>query len=252
MTRSTLGQMITLAVQVDHDPSAAPAYVMVPTRINDTVQKIVARLGHPENARAVANLNGVRSTTQVLLHRQRERGDLTRVRVPSRLRPEQVLNVLAGNAPPRIVGGYAKFSTIDRFSRTALTQFAGYDPLTMEVPLSFEAMTGGGDGADVESQIRLLERMAGRGAFVGAGIGPPPVIRASTTDASGNVVGLIPTSFQWTKATAGPLWRVSGLAWDDGAIRDTRGNRIRAGCTVTLMEHTHAALVSQTAAARAR
>lgn len=250
MSTSTLGQMITLAVQLDHDPGGKPGYVMVPTRFNDTIQKIVSRLGHPETARAVANLNGVRSATQVLLHKPRRKADLVRVRVPNRLRPEQVLNVLAGAGRPRIVGGYAKFTTIDRFSRTGLTQFAGYDPMTMEVPLAFEALVSG-DGVQVESEIRLLERMGGRGAFAGAGIGPPPVIRASTTDASGNVVGLIPTSFQWTKATAGPLWRLSGLVWDDGALSDARGNRIRATCTATLMEHTHAALLSQSAAVRA-
>lgn len=278
MPTSALGQLITLAIQLDHDP-ATPApqkYVLVVARSGDTCQSIASRLGHPEDARAIADLNAQRSTT----------GQLNaggRYRVPARLRPEQVLNVLAGDNPPKIVGGFAKFTTIDRFSRTGLNQFTGYDPLQMSVPLRFEALsyqiTQGftqikpnnprptkisattlahqvksyqdNQAQDVESQIRLLERMAGRGAFSGAGIGPPPVIRATTTDADGNVIGLIPKSYQWTKANAGPLWRLSGLEWDDGALRNASGNRIRATCTVTLTEHTHSSLASQSAAARA-
>jgi hypothetical protein len=283
MPSSLLGQLITLAVQVDHDPTPRqPTYVVVATKTGDTIQSIVSRLGHPENARAVADLNGVPSVLKVINHQPYVHGDLNSVRVPSRLRPSLSLSVLAGAEPPKITGGYAKFQAVDRYGRTGITQFMGYDPLIMTVPLLFEGLTRDfstlqsvididGDwfarqanigaqraasaqearGRAIETDIELLERMAGRGSFVGSGIGAPPVIRASTTDANGNVVGLIPVSYQWNVGRAGMLWRIVDLAWDDGAVRNAQGDRLRASCTLTLWEHTTTSLVSQSAAARA-
>lgn len=276
MPASLLGQLITFSVQVDYDPTpTTPGQKFVKVNVrrpNDTAQSIAARLGQPADARAIASLNSLRSTYQKI--------KTPTVRVPQRLRPENVVSILAGQEPPKITDGYAKFDVIDRFSRTGITQFTGYAPLTMTVPLAFEALSSlaglGGQGPAgprpvaapegvakaaqdaqraaaqfIETQIKLLERMAGRGGFTGAGIGPPPVVRVTTTDAQGNTVHLIPAAYQWTKSAAGPLWRVAGLAWDDGAIRDDFGNRVRASCVVTLQEHTHTSLVSQSAAARA-
>jgi hypothetical protein len=102
----------------------------------------------------------------------------------------------------------------------------------MEVPIQFENVRGSREGLDIERDIALLERMAGRGNFEGAAIGPPPVVRVSTTNSKGEIVPLIPRGYQWSlQNPSAPLWRIAGIDWDtsvpDGVLRNDAGNRIR-------------------------
>jgi hypothetical protein len=241
MPVSSLGQLITFATEQDADMKH-PEYIWVQVKVGDTVRKIAARRGHPEDARAIAKLNKIRSVTRVLLHRPKRQGDRTRIRVPGTLRRSDVFHVLAGDSPPRLVAGYQKLTVIDRPGRTGLTHFEGYDPLTMEVPIRFEQFIGR-DGEGVEERIARLERMAGRGNFKGASAGSAAIIRIATTDNAGHVIPLVPPNFQWSQQNpSAPQWRIADIDWDENPIRDDDGNRIRQGAVVTVMQHTRLTL----------
>jgi hypothetical protein len=218
--------------------------------------------------------------------KKQKKKDVNKITVPKALKSNFSFSVLADEQPPRITSGYAKFSTIDRPERRGLTIFDGYDPLTMVVPIRFEeyrrAMAGLADtvypqdsidvgghqigtnssaagrlrnpqidvsrdfGQSVEDDIELLERMAGRGTFQGAASGPPPVLHVSSTDDQGNMVGLIPRSYQWTRTTqSGIKWRIAGIEWDESPLRDAFGRRIRQSAVVTLQEHTQIHLATR-------
>lgn len=251
MPRSTLGQLITFATEADAD-RRYQEFIRIRVRVGDTVRKIAARRGHPEDARTIAKLNHIRSTTKVLRHRPRRKGDHTHIRVPGTLRRAETFHVLAGDRAPRIVAGYQKLETIDRKGRTGLTHFVGYDPITMEVPIRFEQFIGR-DGAGVEERIALLERMAGRGNFKGASAGPAAILRLSTTNNAGKIIPLLPPNYQWSRQNpSAPLWRIADIDWDENPIRDTRGNRIRQFATVTVQQHTKISLEVRSATTRSR
>jgi hypothetical protein len=228
--------------------------------VGDTIRAIAARRGHPELVRQIADRNNVRSITTVLRHRPKKKRDLHRIRVPGKLRGDLSFHVLPqDNRPPQITNGYAKFDTLERPLRRGLTVFQGYDPMEMTIPIQFEELirASKGDEADdyaeltggalyaptkklyIEDDIQLLERMAGRGRFGGNAVGPPPIVHISTTTDGGRVVPLIPANYQGpTKGSGGILWRIKGIEWDDGAIRDKDGTRLRQLATVTVQEHT--------------
>jgi hypothetical protein len=159
---------------------------------------------------------------------------------------------LAGDSAPSISGGYAKLGTLDRPERVGLTTFDGYDPITLTIPVRFEAFVSG-DSASLEQQMSVLERMAGRGALSGAGIGPPPVVRVTVTGAAGAVVPLIPSAYQSTPQNpSAPLYRVAGVDWDGEPIRDFYGQRLRQLATITLQENTVVKFATRSVAARAK
>lgn len=243
MPATALGQMITFAVERDDDQKFGP-WIWVNAKKGETVQKIATDRGHPELARTIANANGIRSVRAKFSGRGRDR-----IKVPGQLRDALSFDALAGDSPPRIIAGYAKFDTVDRPQREGLTVFKGYDPVQMEIPLRFENVRGGGGGLGIESDCALLERMAGRGNFEGAGIGGPPVIRVSTTNSRGDVVPLIPRGYQWSPQNpSAPLWRITGIDWDnsvsDGVLRNSAGNRIRQKVTVTLQKRSTISLAT--------
>lgn len=251
MPRSTLGQLITFATEADAD-RRYQEYIWIRVKVGDTVRKIAARLGHPEDARKIARLNKVRSVTQVLRHKPKRKKDKTRIRVPGTLRRSEAFHVLAGAEAPRVVSGYQKLEVIDRPGRTGLTHFTGYDPITMEVPIQFEQVIGR-DGAWVEERIALLERMAGRGNFKGASAGPAAILRLSTTNNAGKIIPLLPPNFQWSRQNpSAPLWRIADIDWDSNPLRDDGGNRIRQAAVVTVMQHTKLSLEVRSVSQRSK
>lgn len=252
MPKTALGQQISFAIELDADQKYEN-YLWVPTKTGDTIRKIAARLGEPDEARRIAKMNGIRSTTKVLRHKPFRRGkDKKRIRVPGTLRKGDVFHVLAGDQAPRIVNGYAKFDVIERPMRTGLNVFTGYDPVEMEIPIRFQARDVT-DGSGVERDIKLLERMAGRPGAAPA-VGPPPVIQVSTTDNAGRVVPLIPSNFQWSgKGSRTPLWRIMNpIDWDPDPIRNAKGNRITQKAVVTVRQHTAIQFATRSAAERNR
>ena len=149
------------------------------------------------------------------------------------------LSVHAGDDPPVITAGYAKYDVVDVPGRTGINRFLGYDPIAMDIAVQFEAYASEA-GEQIEQNIQILERMAGRGDYPGVAVGPPAVIRISVTDNRGHVVPLVPVDYQWNpnRHTKAPLWRISTIAWDGGALRGGQGNRIRQTGIVTVTEFT--------------
>lgn len=246
MPRTTLGQQISFGIAVDPD-SAPSDWVWIHVKKGDTIASIAALHANPLAARTIADENGIRSVYSKFSGHAHGK---QKIKVPGELADGNYFNVLAGDQPPRITDGYAKIGTVDRPEQTGLTTFEGYNPITMEVPIRFEGFHDG-EGMDIERDIALLERMAGRGNFPGAATGPPPIIRVTTTDGSprGKTVPLIPASYQQTREnTQGPLWLISGIDWDPDPIRNSAGNRIRQLATVTLQQRTRATLLTSVAA----
>lgn len=252
MPKSRLGQMITFSIELDEDQRRT-GYIWIDVVVGDTVRKIAARRGHPEEAAAIAKLNKIRSTATVIRHKPlRKRGDFRRVRVPGQLQQADVFHVLAGDNPPTITTGYAKIETVDRPQRTGITMFKGYDPIQMNVPIRFDRATGRSPH-NIERDIDLLERMAGRGNIPGAAVGPPAIIRVSTTDSSGQLISLIADNYQWSPQNpSAPLWRIANIEWDENALRDRHGNRTRQLATVILQQNTRVSLAVRSVAKRSK
>jgi hypothetical protein len=250
MPKNAFGQLITFAIETDADQKFS-AYQWVNVKKGDTIQKIASRRGHPDKAEMIAELNNIRSVRAKFTGRGKKR-----ILIPGTMRQADRFSVLAGDTPPSITGGYPKIEIIDRPSRTGLSQFVGYDPITMEVPIRFEApfdRSGERSGADIEDDIERLERMAGRGNFKGAAVGPPAIIRISTTNNDGRLVPLIPRNYQWSRQNPNaPTWRIAGIEWDDQALRNDSGNRIRQLATVTAQQHTSANLGSRSVTERSK
>lgn len=212
--------------------------------------QIAANRGDPHMAFRICDLNNIRG-----IRRKLKPG--RRIRIPDRLRGSAQFNVLAGDNPPTITDGYAKINTIDRGQRTGLSTFVGYNPMVLRVPVRFEATDREGNwldasGAQIEKDIKLLEQMAGRGQFQGEGVGSPPIIKVTTTGAKGNYLSLIPDSLQKQRpgAAVSTLWWISGIEWDEDALRNDVGNRLRQLAVIELTEYVKPAQVTASAAAR--
>jgi hypothetical protein len=141
--------------------------------------------------------------------------------------------------------GYAIYAKVKRPQRKSLTILEGYEPMEIEVPILFDTSIAA-DSKAVETDIQLLEWMAGRGIKFKTrkegGVGTPgegnsPLIRIESFDSRGNETPLVPIQYQ----TATLRWIVTGLAWDKtlgtGVMRDTAGYRTRQAVVVTLTEY---------------
>jgi hypothetical protein len=93
VSQQGFGQLITFAIERGGDQQIEGYTHVRTTRVMNTVQKVASWRGQPDQARRIANLNGIRSVTKKL-----RRG--TRLRVPDRLRRSASFNVLAGDEPP--------------------------------------------------------------------------------------------------------------------------------------------------------
>jgi hypothetical protein len=249
MKHPVYGQMITFAIETDED-ARLKKFRKISTRPGDTAQRIANRNGNPDDASLIKRLNKLGSITKVIRHSPRRKKDKLSVKVPGNFKSNLRFNVMPGATAPVIAGGYAKFSTVDRPDLKGIPKFEGYDPAVLSVPIRFESVQGRGD-QNLEIDVALLERMAGRGQFSGAGAGPPPIINVSVTNGS-TIVPLIPN--QWQRSSQnpqGPLWRVTGIDWGD-SVRDRNGVLLRQLATVTLTEHVRARFQTKSAKSRNR
>lgn len=151
--------------------------------------------------------------------------------------------VLAGaDTAPTWTGGWPKIAIIDRARRLGYTNVTGYDPVTMDVPIQFEAMVDsqpGANGAQVEINIQKLEWMAGRGRDyattrprVGsAAVGNPPIVTVASFNARKQQTSMIPPNLQNLS------WLISGINYDTSPVRNTNGDRVRQAATVTLTQY---------------
>lgn len=172
--------------------------------------------------------------------------------------------VLAGDGPPNITAGFVKLNVIDRPQRKGFTIPAGYDPISVDIPVQFESWINQPAGqhaitSNVDYDIQQLEWMAGRGKLfaskpdhgVGApATGDPPLVTVASFDAGGNETNLVPPNLH------GVLWIVSNIAYDgDNTILGVSGNRRRVPAVVSLTEYVASAgttLDSPTTRAKAR
>ena len=252
MPRDNYGQQITFASKYDPD-LRAPRFVYVRAHKGDTIFKIAARRGAPELVGEILALNSdvkiknghkLRSAAQTL-----KQGSL--IRLPGTLAPGESFSVLCGEQRPKVMNGYAKYDTVDRPGRVGINRFLGYDPVELAIAIQFEGFTEQA-GASIEAKIATLERMAGRGNYDGAAQGPPAVIAVSVTDGN-SIVPLVPSNYQWSSQNpTAPLYRISGIAWDDNALAGPDGRRIRQGATVTVKQYTPLTNIRRSATQRAK
>lgn len=264
--RDWMGQYISFAAELDPDANYSQ-YIWVRAQGKaDTIRKIAARRGHPEWAQDILTLNKgrdvlphpkrkphtktppipkLRAITQVL------RPNVT-IRLPGTMKQGEYLNVHAGDKPPHITAGYAKYEVVDVPGRVGLNKFDGYDPISIDIPIQFENYAAA-EGGVIETNIQILERMAGRGDYPGAAYGPPAVIRVSATDTAGNIVPLLPPNYQWSPQNqSAPLFRISGIDWDDNPLRNATGYRIRQAATVTIAQYTPLVFITRSVTQRAK
>ena len=137
-----------------------------------------------------------------------------------------------------ITGGFSKMNIIDRAQRLGYTMPAGYDPVSVDIAVQFEAMTLYDDGYSpemVEDDIQSLEWMAGRGLLyerskVGqAAVGDPPLVQVRSVDEQLRDTGLIPRNIR------GLVWVVANLT-PGTEVRGRDGNRRRALTTISLTQ----------------
>jgi hypothetical protein len=261
--RDHIGQLITFASEIDPDATYA-RYIWVRAKHHDTIKAIASRRGHPEMASDILTLNKgrdvlphpkrkphqkVASVPKLTLATQTLRPGAA-IRLPGNLQIGEVLHVHAGDSPPQVRAGYAKYDTVDVHGRIGINRFLGYDPIAIDIPIQFENYAAN-VGTTIEQNIQTLERFAGRGDYPGAAFGPPAVLRISVTDNQGNVVPLIPPNYQWSSKNQGaPLYRISTIAWDAGALRTRDGYRIRQSAMVTVTQYTPLRFVVRSVARR--
>lgn len=233
-TPAYYGQTITFLLE-DVTRVVWDDVAVTPSR--NTVKKIAKAHKLSDRVREIADYNDIRSIVAPMKRKS--------IKVPrKRITRGNRLEVVAGDTPPTITGGYAKYDAVDRPDRVGLTRFLGYDPLTMDVPIRFENVIDG-EGVPIERDIKLLERMAGRGVFEGAAVGRPGRVRVLTLDDRGQPMPLIPSNYQPHPDNPNPpTWVITDIEWDDsvpgGVLRNREGNRVRQLAVVTLMQHVSA------------
>lgn len=241
MPANEIGQLIKFAMVTGVDKRFTGFRYEPVTKANNTISKIARKVGQDVNE--LKKLNGVRHADAPLKRKQ--------VRVRDMLTEGTAFVVLAGDEPPRVTDGYPNITVVGRAERVGLSVFTGYNPSILEVPIRFESLddegsfrrsssaspTLGSEG--IEADIALLEKMAGRGAFPGAGQGPPPIIRVATTNERDEAIPLVPMNYQYDKEKNpyAPLYWIEGIDWDAGALRNEKGHRIRQLATVRLIQY---------------
>lgn len=226
-----LGQKITFQLV---EPPAKAGWFPLAVNPGDTVQKIATRRGYIERAREIADYNGIRRVTSPLGRRS--------LQVPRAWHIVDQFHVYAGDTPPAVTDGYANWEVLDRPGRVGITQFQGYNPIGLEVPVRFESDDRNDEagGLDIEADIRLLERMAGRGIGTeetGPGPATPPGIVRVTATKAGKIVPLFGANYaQHPTNPNPPEYVITGIDWGD-AWRNSHGNRIRQLATVTLWQY---------------
>lgn len=146
-------------------------------------------------------------------------------------------DVMVGDNPPSITGGYANWTNIKRPLQRALTVFTGYDPMQMTVEVrfgrwgeqSFNWQTDDTAGQAIEGDIDVLEWMAGSNFHTG----PSPVVYVWSHGSQGKDTDLIPP--QYAKPSGYP-WVVTGLQWGK-AWRNANGYRVWQEATIVLSNY---------------
>jgi hypothetical protein len=142
---------------------------------------------------------------------------------------DPALSVLCEIAPgyPRITQGYGGFEETERAQDVSLTQWQGFKPMGIELPLWLDDPNGG----SVEGAVHVLEALAGRGRrraqSPDGGYVKPPAVIVHTS-------GVMPYDAQSEPTMR---WAVNDLDLDeDETITNDAGVRMRAPYLVTLLQ----------------
>lgn len=139
------------------------------------------------------------------------------VRFRTTERPIKSVSPLIGEGGIKVGDdAFTAFETITRPQRVGLINFAGYTPLTLEIPVLFDNLN---TNKTIEPQLKSLSSMA---RVAGES---PPVVKVSAPNVTGQ---LVPYS--------GTKWVINAIAWGD-AVRNSTGNRVRQAATVTLLQY---------------
>jgi hypothetical protein len=145
MPATRRGQLISFSIEKDPD-QRFEKWKRIPVRRGQTIARIAAKFGNPEDSEKIRKKNGVRGINYVLFKKlpkhstkqQREafkkRKQFRTILVPGNFSESVVFHVLAGDTPPSITSGYAKFNQVTRPERASLLAFEGYDAVEMKVP----------------------------------------------------------------------------------------------------------------------
>lgn len=119
--------------------------------------------------------------------------------------PEAV-RVLVGEGGASVTGGYGGWEAVGRTRRRSLVRWAGFEPLTISVPIVFGAQFDLDGGAQCEREITQLENMAGRGVRPR----PPKRYRVKQGDTAKTIArDLLESSARWREiAKANPAAKI--------------------------------------------
>jgi hypothetical protein len=161
---------------------------------------------------------------------------------------------------PLVTGGFPIINVVQRPQRISLTIPAGYDPVTLDIPVQFEAWSAGDNSQAqlIEEDISILEWMYGRGAFGGPGggphgVGPPPTVQIATLNSAGQTIPLLSSNYQFLAIDgstvnagklangAAPNYEITSISWDPTPLRVPAGQtyggcRLRQLATISVQQ----------------
>jgi hypothetical protein len=147
------------------------------------------------------------------------------------LQPEDIADLAVlcelGDVAPDVTGGYGGWTVVDRQRDTAITSWQGFQPITVDLALWIDGFP---TGMVIDRLIDNLDALAGRGRKRLPG--QPPTLIVDTA----GVMRYDYTSIPELR------WVITDLNWDsEEAVVDDAGHRVRAACTVTIMQFVDAA-----------
>lgn len=160
------------------------------------------------------------------------------VRFVSDGKQANAFSVRLGEEVPKVTDGYAGWVVTQRPRLRGLTEWKGNNPLTMTIPILFDALIPDAQGVansgyNLEQDIRKLEKMAG----LDANVTEPPLVKFHSN-------GVVPNDEHDAKQLT---WVIFDISWGD-AVRNAQGNRVRAEAVVTVATFTVDDELSQSSA----
>jgi hypothetical protein len=130
-----------------------------------------------------------------------------------------------GAAPVYVTQGYGRWDEVDRPAATALTVWRGYRPIGVDLDLMLDNYR---EGTTIDEAVSRLEGMAGRGADqIDHDVEPPKLIVHTN--------GIMQHDYCEARTRR---WVITDIHYDEESIVvNHAGHWIRAGLTVSLLQH---------------
>lgn len=146
------------------------------------------------------------------------------VRLQPEDRPEIAVVVELGDTVPDVTQGYSGWSAVQIQKGKAIANWDGFDLMGIPLDLYVDGLES---GTIVDDVYDNLEAMAGRGRKKTGG--EPPKLIVDTAGLMRHDATVFPST----------RWVISDLAWStdpEESVTDDAGHRMRAVCSVTLLE----------------